>query len=164
MTEKEMFLNSFEKEFETTMRVLNAYPGDKPNFRPHPQSRSALELAWNFEEEERLIVGGAFLGDVVYKQNTPPGTLDEVKREYQSTHRDLSVKLKGLPDTAFNEIITFGSGAEHPIPMRRGDALWLAVMDAVHHRGQFSVYIRMTGGKVPSIYEPLVDKSVLPKE
>ena len=160
MTEKEMFLNSFDKEFETTMRVLNAYPEDKLNFRPHPQSRSALELAWNFEEEERLIVGGTLMGDVVFKPNPVLDTLDEVKREYERTHRDLSAKLQELPDAAFNEMITFGSGTEGAIPMRRGDALWLAVMDAVHHRGQFSVYIHMVGGEVPSIYEPLRDKLV----
>lgn len=157
MTEKEMFLNSFDREFETTMRVLNAYPQEKPHFRPHPQSRSALELAWNFEEEERLIIGGALMGDVVFKPNPALVTFEEVKKEYESTHRDLSVKLQKLPDAAFNEMIVFGSGIEGAIPMRRGDALWLAIMDAVHHRGQFSVYIRMAGGKVPSIYKPLED-------
>jgi uncharacterized damage-inducible protein DinB len=35
---------------------------------------------------------------------------------------------------------------------------WLAVMDAVHHRGQMSVYIRLAGGKVPSIYGPTADE------
>lgn len=154
-----MFLNSFDREFETTMRVLNAYPQEKPHFRPHPQSQSALELAWNFEEEERLLVGGALAGDVVFKPNPVPNTLDEIKGEYEHTHRDLSEKLQHLPDAAFNEMIMFGSGTQGALPMRRGDALWLAIMDGVHHRGQFSVYIRMAGGKVPSIYTALPDES-----
>jgi uncharacterized damage-inducible protein DinB len=32
------------------------------------------------------------------------------------------------------------------------------VLDIVHHRGQFSVYLRMAGGKVPSIYGPTADE------
>jgi len=35
--------------------------------------------------------------------------------------------------------------------------LWIALFDAVHHRGQLSTYIRPMGGKVPSIYGPSGD-------
>lgn len=42
--------------------------------------------------------------------------------------------------------------------VRRGDLLQMMVMDNVHHRGQFSVYLRMAGGKVPSIYGPTADE------
>jgi len=30
--------------------------------------------------------------------------------------------------------------------------------DQIHHRGQLSVYLRMAGGKVPSIYGPSADE------
>jgi uncharacterized damage-inducible protein DinB len=30
---------------------------------------------------------------------------------------------------------------------------------ASHHRGQFSVYLRMVGAKVPSIYGPTADET-----
>lgn len=32
------------------------------------------------------------------------------------------------------------------------------VNEQIHHRGQFSVYLRMTGAKVPSIYGPSQDE------
>lgn len=38
-----------------------------------------------------------------------------------------------------------------------GGLLWLALFDAVHHRGQLSTYIRPMGGKVPSVYGPSAD-------
>jgi uncharacterized damage-inducible protein DinB len=38
------------------------------------------------------------------------------------------------------------------------DILWFMLMDSIHHRGQLSVYVRMTGGKVPSIYGPSGDE------
>jgi uncharacterized damage-inducible protein DinB len=31
-------------------------------------------------------------------------------------------------------------------------------LDLVHHRGQMSVYIRLAGGKLPSIYGPSADE------
>ena len=38
-----------------------------------------------------------------------------------------------------------------------GGLMWIALFDAVHHRGQLSTYIRPMGGKVPSIYGPSGD-------
>ena len=40
-----------------------------------------------------------------------------------------------------------------------GGLLWLALFDAVHHRGQLTTYIRPMGGKVPSVYGPSADDS-----
>ena len=33
----------------------------------------------------------------------------------------------------------------------------LMLNDSIHHRGQMSVYLRISGGKVPSIYGPTAD-------
>ena len=38
-----------------------------------------------------------------------------------------------------------------------GGLLWIALFDAVHHRGQLTTYIRPMGGKVPSVYGPSGD-------
>jgi len=34
----------------------------------------------------------------------------------------------------------------------------LMLNDSIHHRGQMSVYLRMSGAKVPSIYGPSRDE------
>jgi len=36
--------------------------------------------------------------------------------------------------------------------------MWFMLLDSIHHRGQLSVYVRMAGGKVPSIYGPSADE------
>jgi uncharacterized damage-inducible protein DinB len=38
-----------------------------------------------------------------------------------------------------------------------GEMFWLGLFDAIHHRGQLSVYLRPMGGRVPSIYGPSAD-------
>ena len=152
MTEKEMFLNSYEREFEITLKFLNAYPTESPDFRPYPQAQTAKELAWSFVQEDRALISGALEGNVVFTQESVPETLDDIKTAYETNHRTFAEKIKNFLDDAFNEMITFGSDADHIVPMRRGDVLWLALIDAAHHRGQFSVYIRMAGGSVPPLY------------
>lgn len=153
MTEKEMFLNSYEREFAITLAFLDAFPSGNFDFRPRPDLQSALDLAWSFAQEERVLIEGALEGDVVFKRNPAPDTFEPIRSQYCANHQSLTQRIKALSDGAFNEMVTFGSGMADAKQMRRGDVLWLAVMDAAHHRGQFSVYIRMTGGKVPPLYE-----------
>jgi uncharacterized damage-inducible protein DinB len=63
-----------------------------------------------------------------------------------------------LSDEQFNAMVDFFTGPKTMGKVRAGDILWMAAMDLVHHRGQFSVYLRMAGGKVPSIYGPSHDE------
>ena len=42
--------------------------------------------------------------------------------------------------------------------IRAIDALMAELHDQIHHRGQFSVYLRLAGAKVPSIYGPTADE------
>jgi uncharacterized damage-inducible protein DinB len=39
----------------------------------------------------------------------------------------------------------------------RGMMIMMMLSDMIHHRGQMSVYIRLAGGLVPSIYGPSAD-------
>ena len=54
MSAKEAFLREYEKEHATTMRVLDAYPEDRWDLRPHPKCKTTLELAWVFVMERKL--------------------------------------------------------------------------------------------------------------
>ena len=56
-----------------------------------------------------------------------------------------------LPDTARKIGNVMGE-------LRRMDVLWFLLHDSIHHRGQFSIYLRMVDGKVPSIYGPSADE------
>jgi len=42
--------------------------------------------------------------------------------------------------------------------MAQPEAFWGNLMDEVHHRGQLTIYLRLAGGKVPSIYGPSGDE------
>jgi uncharacterized damage-inducible protein DinB len=67
-------------------------------------------------------------------------------------------KVKNLSDEEFNKLIKFYTGPNRLSDLRKADIFWTGIQDTIHHRGQFSVYLRMAGGKVPSIYGPSADE------
>ena len=66
LTPKQQFLEDYDKEHATTMRVLRAYPADKLDLRPHEKSRTARELAWVF-----MLIAQVLLGDGAYALRVP---------------------------------------------------------------------------------------------
>jgi hypothetical protein len=53
-TPKEQFLQAYDQEHATTMRVLRAFPADQGELRPHAKCKTARELAWVFVLERGL--------------------------------------------------------------------------------------------------------------
>ena len=160
MTEKEMWLNSREMEFKTTVKVLRAYPAGRLDYKPHEKSRSGKELAWTFAGEEdfcAMIINGKieFGGP---PPPPPPATMDEILAGYEKGFKANNERVKKLSDADFNGMMDFPVAPGKMEKMRKGDLFWMMIMDAVHHRGQMSVYLRLVGGKIPSIYGPTADE------
>ena len=85
-------------------------------------------------------------------------TLEEMIAVYEKHHRVLAEKLNSLTDATWNRPAWLTRGEQEIILKDTvGGLLWIALFDAVHHRGQLSTYIRPMGGKVPSIYGPSGD-------
>jgi len=160
MSEKEQFLDAWGREYPTTLKVLKAYPATKADLKPHERCRSAKELAWTFVFEG---VGGAQALDGELKfppKNMPsmPDKWDGVVTECERAFRLLGDKVRKASDAELNKTIKFFTGPKQMADVRRLDFFWFLLMDMVHHRGQLSVYLRMAGGKVPSIYGPSADE------
>ena len=156
MNEKEMLTQVRGKEFPITLRVVKAFPGDKADFKPHERSRSAKELAFTLANEQ-LIAVQALEGAVDFSKlpSQSPETMEEILTLYQKNHSTADEAIKNASEEALNRMVKFGS-----MDLRAIDVIWFMLMDSVHHRGQFSVYIRMAGGKVPSIYGPSADDTL----
>jgi uncharacterized damage-inducible protein DinB len=154
-----MFLQSWEREFQTTLKVLKSYPGNKHDLKPHTKSPDAKELAWRIVSEEKVFVNGALTGQFDFTgMQAAPATLPEVISTYERAHREHAEQLKKMTDADFNKMIKFMVAPKTMGDIRSGDTLWMLMMDTIHHRGQFSVYLRMADGKVPSIYGPSADE------
>ncbi len=83
----------------------------------------------------------------------------EILATFDGLHRELVQKVRAADDRALSGTVKF-----YVAPKQMGDVpvmslLWMGVLrHSIHHRGQLSVYLRMMGEKVPSIYGPSADE------
>ncbi len=159
-TDKEQFLAAWEQESGITRKVMAAVPEAQRDFRPHEKSMSARELAWHLAGLEKFFVEGCLARRFTFERGPEaPATMREILGAYGALHADLVKRLAAAPDAALRGTVPF-----YVAPKQMGDVpvmalLWTGVLHhEIHHRGQLSVYLRMTGGKVPSIYGPSADE------
>jgi len=158
-SEKDQFIQTWEREFQTTLKVLKAYPSDKLDLKPAEKSKSARDLLFVFAGEQHFftqILNGAL--DFTSQAPKAPATLDEIVSAMEKGNAALVAKIKGMPDASFEEKVNFPVAPKTMAPVRKMDLSWMMLMDSIHHRGQLSVYIRLAGGKVPSISGPTADE------
>lgn len=158
-TEASRFLGTYLREHATTLKVLRALPTTQSEFRPHERSKNARELAWTFVVEETMmlkalrrepLLGGGF--------PAAPETFADVLDAFTSTHEDVVTQLSDPGNSNLDGTSTFFTGPKQTGEFANAELLSFLLMDQVHHRGQFSLYVRMAGGKVPSIYGPSADE------
>jgi hypothetical protein len=161
---REFFIRRWEQESAGFVLVLRALPEDRLDYRPHPRSRCARELA------ALLVSGQQSCIDLCTSQRSSyntsmrwhpvdrPATLQEMIEAYELHRKTLAGNLHNLDDILWNHQAWMIVG-EQEILLKDtvGGLLWLGLFDAVHHRGQLTTYIRPMGGKVPGVYGPSGD-------
>ena len=158
MSEKDLYVTRFEIEHQITRKVLRAYPAEKADLKPAEGSQSAREVAWalvQYETEVERIIQG----EPMPKEMPPaPATWPEILAAFDDVHKRATMKLAKLTDEATNGTVRTMTGPKQEGDVRKGDMFWAMLNEIIHKRGQFSVYLRMAGGKVPSIYGPSGDE------
>jgi len=159
MSPQAMFLDAFQKEHATTMKVIRALPPGQSEFRPHPRSQSARELTFTFVMEQGLITKAIKdqlkLGGGMPKAPEDYGMLVD---QFESDYNALVDLIKSSPDKSFQGTVDFPTGPGKIGAWPKLEFMWFMLRDQIHHRGQYSVYVKMAGGKVPAIYGPSGDE------
>jgi uncharacterized damage-inducible protein DinB len=65
--------------------------------------------------------------------------------------------ISKMDEASWNRVAQFYYNGRVVSEQPVGQFLWFIVFDAIHHRGQLSVYLRPMGGAVPAIYGPSAD-------
>jgi len=158
-TEREHYLASFEREYQTTQRVLRAFPPAQGKLKFSDRSHTANEIAWTLTISQMVVEPILTVPKLEPMPIPAPDDFKAILSQFEKAHVDVTAKFKQLDEKLFNSPITLPVGAGGAMgSVRRADALWLMLNDTIHHRGQFSVYLRAAGGKVPSIYGPSGDE------
>lgn len=153
---KQALIQAFENELATTLKVLKAYPQERSELTPHPKCKSARELAWTFAIEQ-IIATAAIHDKLDLSGGFPPApaTFAEAMSTFEKAGKDLMTALRG---SDLSGTVRFFTGPKLMGDIPKPAFLWSVLHDQIHHRGQFSIYLRMADGKVPSIYGPSADE------
>lgn len=158
MLTKQEFIETFKWELDTLLRVIKAIPADNYDYRPHEKSKSAKELANSLIAEVYMTT--AFLkGESITQDNAgaffskSPESVDETAKDLAEANTAFIAELSQAPEENLKNTVTFFH-RDTTIE----DAIFNMMLDIIHHRGQLSVYIRLAGGSVPSIYGPSADE------
>ena len=156
---RQQLADTWERETETTLRVLRAYPPEKIDLRPSDKSKPAGELAWMFSNE-LLLAQGAIQGELDFGifQSQAPDDMAAIIRRFEENRRSMLDALRSATDEQMAGTTKFFVAPQKMGDIPNEEFLWFLLHDQIHHRGQFSVYLRMAGGRLPSIYGPTADE------
>lgn len=152
----EEFLQDWDLEFGTTVKILEAVPEAQRDFRPHPKSRSARELSWHIVIEEDINVHGLIRGELGFPEEPPaPDTMAEILWRYRSRHDHLADQIRQhvRVEDRYRLIPSFGH--QMPVGMILNKVL---LAHLIHHRAQLTVYLRLMDAFVPGCYGPSGDE------
>ena len=157
MTIAQGILMEFEREAETTRRVLDRIPPEKYGWKPHAKSFSLGQLAMHMIQS--LDTESEAATQDVFEFYQPPAMEPRNPEELIAAYERSTAKVKeiiGKIDDA--RMIspwtgTFQGKTLMSVP-RLAFIRTVILNHHYHHRGQLSVYLRLLDVPVPHIYGP----------
>jgi uncharacterized damage-inducible protein DinB len=157
MTNREFFIKRWKADRRAFVRVLEALPSDRLDYKPHERSAAAGDLAWQIVEEVRALAGTNAANELPFEMTARPATTSEIVAAFEKSASALEALLDTLDDARWAGQVKFMMDGKVVFESPFDEMFWGFFLDLVHHRGQLSTYIRPMGGKVPSIYGPSGD-------
>jgi uncharacterized damage-inducible protein DinB len=155
MNELEMFLNAWDREAESTLKLLRALPAAQYDFRPDAGGRSLGELAWHLAEGDAYMSYGIEAGNFSMAAKPPnierPRTIEALAPGYDRLHKEAVARVRKLKPEDLERAVPFFGGRSVPIR----EILWTMIIShGIHHRGQLALMCRLAGGQTPGLYGP----------
>jgi uncharacterized damage-inducible protein DinB len=165
MRNTDWFVQELDAEARRTRRALENVPEGRDDWKPHERSMPLGRLAMLVAQMPSWV---SLVIDREELDLQPPGGGSNVDTTPLRTAAELTAALDRNVDAA-RRSLTATSDAHLEKIWRllvagrtvSEDARSVVLRDTflhlAHHRGQLTVYIRLAGGKVPSIYGPSAD-------
>ena len=151
-------LPTVKNEHRTTRLVIEAIPQTHQDYRPDPNSKTAMELAWHIVAAEQRfysgVVAGAFDFTPIHRPQKVQ-TPEQIGQWYGESFERNIAGISQLSGERLLKAIDFRGLFQLPAVAY----LNLSLNHTIHHRGQLSTYLRAMGGKVPAIYGESYDSA-----
>jgi uncharacterized damage-inducible protein DinB len=153
----DFLINDFQNEMQATMRVIEAVPNERLDYRPDSKSKTALGLIRHITLEDEWLLNCIANGEFT----PPPDDSDacgimnpaDAVALYKKRVPAALDRVRALPGDKLTKVLDMFGVMQSP----GVDFLAITTKHSVHHRGQLSTYLRPMGGRVPGIYGPSAD-------
>jgi uncharacterized damage-inducible protein DinB len=149
-------------EHRMTKAVLEAVPPDKPDYRPDPNAKTAMELVRHIAAAENRFLETTINGEFDTSTGAIPENVKtpaEIARWYAERFEKNCDALNKLSGQQLLKMVDFRGMFQRPAVT----FVQLGLNHSIHHRGQLSTYLRPMGGKVPAIYGESYDSALAKK-
>ena len=157
-------LPEFDREMGQTRKVLDRVPDGQFEWRPHPTSVTLGRLAEHLAEMPLWATTTMAQSELDMMTPRPadyqsPTTRAEVLAMFDGNLTGARANVAGKTDGEFDAPWTLKAGGKEVFTMPKASVMRAFVLNhMVHHRGQMTVYLRMLGVPIPSIYGPSGDE------
>jgi len=159
----QLFLEELDREAGRTRRALQNVPRGRDEWKPHPKSMPLGRLAglvasmpsWVsliIEQPELELNPPAGRGQ--YQQPSTDSLVDTLDKHVVKARESLSKTTDDFLMTTNWRLLVNGHVV---LDQRRHVVLRDTINHLAHHRGQLTVYLRLTDQPVPAIYGPSAD-------
>jgi uncharacterized damage-inducible protein DinB len=157
-------LQELEQEAHATRRVLERIPGDRLDWKPHPKSMSLGQLAMHVANLPGAIAEVStrdFDAKTVIPRPGAKSTAELLAVLEESLARARRI-LGAMDDAELASPWRMMLGDRELWSVTRGQFLRSVMLNHwYHHRGQLTVYLRLTGALVPAVFGDSADEKAM---
>ena len=164
MQRTDWFLAELESEAAKTRRVLEQVPDGKRDWKPHDKSMAFGYLS----ELVATIPSWVAMAITMDALDIAPKDGSSVRPAPMNTSADLVAgldaavasareALRGTTDAHLETSWRLLAGGQTVMQQPRYEVIRDTFLHSAHHRGQMTVYLRLLGARVPSVYGPSAD-------
>lgn len=156
-------IQELDMEAAITRRVLERIPETKLAWKPAEKSRTLGQLAMHVATAPGAVAALTTTNPAQLPPFAPepsPATTAEILAAFGSSVEQAKQVVGGMDDARLMEMWRVQAGGREVMAVPRIGFLRSIMLNHwYHHRGQLSVYLRLVGAPVPSIYGPSADEN-----
>lgn len=154
--------DDLDAEFAATRRLLERFPAEHADFKPHEKSMSLAVLASHVATLPQFaaLMLNSDEHDMAKSLSKPEvgRTAEQLVAMFERSSAAARAAVEGASHERLGDQWKLRMGEMVFIDDRRGKVLRQhLVSHAAHHRGQLTVYYRLLGVPVPGLYGPSAD-------
>jgi uncharacterized damage-inducible protein DinB len=155
-------LPEFDYEMATTRKMIERFPEDKVEWRPHDTCMTLGRLAGHMSELAGWVVPTVNQDQLVLDPSYAPNVMKsraETLKQFDENVKASRAAIAGASDETLMKPWSLVAGGKTVMTMPKVAVLRSFVMNhMIHHRGQLAAFYRIAGVPIPSIYGPSKDE------